>query len=194
MVTYVGDTGTESPSSTIPQIETYTGSAWQTPYGMTLIGKLDFTSVSSWAINNIFTSTYANYYVAMSITSVSSNCSIGLRLGTTGTPVSSAIYNGGGYYSANDSNAGAFVGATYTYLNVGSGDAGKEHFSQAVIFSPQLATRTGYFSEGNISGSTGYAYKYGGNTTTTTAYTDLSSFVSSGNISGTVRVYGYRNA
>jgi len=59
MTTYIGTTGTAS----IPQIETYTGSAWQTPYGLTQLANVSYTAASSITIDNVFTSQYANYKI-----------------------------------------------------------------------------------------------------------------------------------
>ena len=69
MVTYVGDTGTDS--STIPQIETYTGSAWQTPYGLTQVANASFTTAASISIDNVFNSNFQNYLVKMRLSAVS---------------------------------------------------------------------------------------------------------------------------
>lgn len=59
MTSYIGVTGT----ATIPQLETYTGSAWQTPYGMTQVANVSFTSAASFSIDNVFTTTYDNYRI-----------------------------------------------------------------------------------------------------------------------------------
>jgi hypothetical protein len=67
MTSYIGVTGTAS----IPQIETYTGSAWQTPYGLTQVANVTFTNVADIFINNVFTSAYDNYHINFTSTNAS---------------------------------------------------------------------------------------------------------------------------
>jgi hypothetical protein len=66
MVTYVGDTGTESPSSTIPQLEAYTGSAWQNLSGMTLLGNFNWNNTATFTVDNVFTTAYDEYKIIIS--------------------------------------------------------------------------------------------------------------------------------
>ena len=89
MTSYIGTTGTAS----IPQIETYTGSAWQTPYGMTLVANVPFTTASAVQVDNVFTSAYDSYEIIFS-TSAFSGTNIGVfsRFVDGTTPISTSIY------------------------------------------------------------------------------------------------------
>ena len=89
MTSYIGVTGT----ATIPQIETYTGSAWQTPYGMTLLSASTFTSYAAVSFNNVFTTTYDAYKIIVtSIDNGNNGSLISYRFRTGGTDDSGSNY------------------------------------------------------------------------------------------------------
>ena len=90
MTSYIGVTGT----ATIPQLETYTGSAWQTPYGSTLVAKADFASATSLTVNNVFTSAYKDYKIMVEIARVSaSDIGFVLQLTAGGVPQAGTVYD-----------------------------------------------------------------------------------------------------
>jgi len=86
MTTYIGVTGT----ATIPQIETYTGSAWQTPYGATLVANVSFTSAVTVTMDNIFTSAYRSYKVVFGVTNKTTTSDINLQLRRSGSTLAGA--------------------------------------------------------------------------------------------------------
>jgi hypothetical protein len=89
MTTYIGVTGT----ATIAQLETYTNSQWQTPYGLTLVAVGSFTGASTFTMNNIFTSAFTNYVLVMDSLSISSSGNdILFQLTTGGTPAAGTSY------------------------------------------------------------------------------------------------------
>ena len=89
MTSYIGTTGTAS----IPQIETYTGSQWQTPYGLTLVANPTFTSTNTWALDNVFSSAFTNYRVVIEWTAAASAAHTQeFRFRSGGSAVTTALY------------------------------------------------------------------------------------------------------
>jgi hypothetical protein len=188
MVTYVGDTGTDS--STIPQIETYTGSAWQTPYGMTQVANVSFTAAATVTIDNAFTTAYDNYRVVMLWNGTNSTPTWVLRAGGADQTANSyrnqrLNANGASITGANAS------GTSYTLTDIGA-------ISNATIdfISPRLASSTQWNYHG--------IYYDGGSAIITELGSGLYSAVTacdgfkitsvSGTLTGTIRIYGYRNS
>ena len=95
MTSYIGTTGT----ATIPQLETYTGSGWQTPYGSTLITKVDFTSATTITIDNVFNATYRNYLITMSTNTTATGTLNSLQLRVGGVTTAGAGYFGSHFYA-----------------------------------------------------------------------------------------------
>jgi hypothetical protein len=188
MTTYIGATGT----ATIPQIESYTGAAFQTLYGMTQLANVSFTSVADVSIDNVFSSTYQNYVIKLVITTASAG-TLALRLrdgsgDSTGTAYSyGAMQIVTNVWAALDNSAGA------NSFNVGYNSGSVPVGSTVNLYNPNVAARTGYDyqSQYNSLGLFG-----GGSNSTTTQWTGMKilSGAGGGNITGNIRVYGMRNA
>jgi hypothetical protein len=197
MTTYIGTTGT----ATIPQIESYTGSSFQTLYGQTLVANVSFTSTATVQINNVFTSAYDNYLIVMRYTQNTSTGDLSYQNSLSGTPAATG-YGGNGYVAyANGLSTNGFVtgagGFTGTKLSIANSQASIGNFITATINSPALASATTFIT--NFYGrSTGY----GGNTSafisgiheTATAYDGMTITTSAGTMTGNIRVYGLRNS
>jgi hypothetical protein len=190
MVTYVGDTGTESPSSTIPQLEAYTGSAWQTPYGLTLIARQDFTGASSVAFNNIFTSTYKTYLFSFNISEKSSGGStLSLRWRAGGTDNTSANY----YYGS----VGAIYSGGLNYGPLGGGlstsaiSTNARPYGNLFINTAQSSPKI----SGTMSDDSNYvSYVYGSGFNASYAADGFNILISAGTINGSIKIYGLRDA
>lgn len=190
MTSYIGVTGT----ATIPQIETYTGSAWQTPYGLTLVGRATFSGAATFSMDNVFSATYDNYIVQLTnlVPAIFGNIEMRMRVG--GADNSLSNYTAGRMYvgafgstafgSTNNSTA-----TTFTCVQTPTG-LDNSH-TTVTVTNPFNTVKTGFTSlgAGNLLDVNG------GNMTVTTSYTGFSLMNSSGgNIAGTVRVYGLRNS
>jgi hypothetical protein len=190
MTTYIGVTGTAS----IPQIETYTGSAWQTPYGMTLVANVTATNAATIAVNNVFTSAYENYMIKFVGTgSHTSATTVGLNVAASGTGAPSTwerlyVVSGDNY---GPTRTWAFAQASAV---VGSGGDTRLAFD-TTVFSPALAVRTSNvfqgFSRSSVSGD---SFQGGNLHGSAAAYDGLILSASSGNLTGNLRVYGLRNS
>jgi hypothetical protein len=193
MVTYVGDTGTDSPSSTIPQLEAYTGSAWQTPYGMTLLANASFTTAASFDLNNVFTSTYKSYILHIYATG---SASVGIRLQylKAGTP-KAANYYGGILYSNFSGGSGQVPQNNVNQATIGTiGTSGS--FTRVEIADPTLvvgASNSTYLVFQSVYAAGG-EHAVGGVSVASDTYDGFRLTTSSGTMTGSVRVYGLRNS
>ena len=196
MITYVGDTGTDS--STIPQIETYTGSAWQTPYGLTQLANVSVSAASSVSLDNVFSSTYDNYIVQLNFTTGSVGAeSILMRMRVSGTDnTSSNYYWSLGYVSftgtaaASAANSsGLTTSFTVSYINSSGGGA-----STINLYNPFNTAVTRFHSIGGGNTNGDAILSRGGNTSVTTSYTGATIFPVTGTMTGTIKVYGLRNS
>ncbi|WP_395772742.1 hypothetical protein [Arenimonas sp.] len=198
MVTYVGDTGTESPSSTIPQLEAYTGAAWQNLGGMTLLSKVDFTTGTSFQVNNVFTSAYKNYEILLTLEDVSATGSVTFQLASGGTVNGSNNYTyaGRGFIS---SNAASDVWSTGLNSSFQIGYVVKNTIglqsSRITLYNPQLTKYTTMTAQtvSSQADTQNYGFAIGGMMNVTTAYDGIR-VNSSGNSVGTLQIYGLRNS
>jgi hypothetical protein len=174
-----------------------TGLKWATPSGgMTLITSNTFSGASSISLNNVFSATYANYFVATNFTSSgSTNQQVGLRLRVGGVDSTGADYVHDGNRSY--PTAVIYYGGTLSSwgLNPISSVNANNASHVCNLLSPFIANRTGIHALG-----TGYDATYGtqgilfsGSHGNSTSYDGFTLFVASGNIAGTVKVYGYGN-
>jgi hypothetical protein len=187
MTSYIGVTGTAS----IPQIETYTGSAWQTPYGMTQVANVNFTSATSISINNVFNSTYDNYKIFLNAKSASTTSAVSFRLRNAGVDTSTSAYA----WSQSDLQ---FV-ATPTWIiggNAGttSGIIGAistldQHY-ETTLANPGVAKVKTFISQGIR--TDGFFEQTGGYANYVTAYDGITFTLPTS--SGVIRIYGYRNS
>jgi hypothetical protein len=153
-------------------------------------GAVSFTGASSIALNNCFSSTYRNYKIILNATS-STSATTRFRWTSGGTPNSttssySTTYLYGSGVSASsatevDNNAifGSIASSTISGNNT------------IDVFAPFLTEQTAFFSSpqesgGSISLRSGYHNQ-------STSYDGFVIILSGGTITGTIRVYGYRN-
>ena len=194
MVTYVGDTGTDP--STIPQLETYTGSAWQTPYGLTLVATAPLSGASV-QIDNCFSADFDNYQVVLSGVTFSTGAGMNMRIGTSASNT--------GYYYAQIQGNGSYTGtAVFSNSNANTSSFETGCVSDTVgkagavitIQNPFQTLNTTYQSLGSDARTGGAGARIlTGFLNDSTSYSGLYFAPTAGTIStGTVRIYGYRNA
>jgi hypothetical protein len=166
--------------------------------GFSLVAKNSFTNVATYTLPaNTFTSTYENYRVIIQAKSTTANQNASVRLVTSGTPNSGAIYNKqhldvyGGTANAAQYNGQTSLSDLFVVSN------GVECYTTFDIFSPQLATYTGIscIQNNNSSATASQLRLQVYNTTVTTVFDSLYLFPNtSGNITGYVTVYGYKKS
>ena len=195
MISYLKDTNST---------EYYSGSAWvaiggaASTAGLELITTNSFTTASAVNLNNIFTATYTNYKIIINA-NASSDVAFRWRLRASGTDNTSNNYMWGllgtqftGQSAYNESINGSLdsafktgaIGGTYrTILTMD-------------VQNPQATDFTGYTGCQiyPASSTNAYAYFTTGMSSVTTSYDGMSFYGSSGTISGSYWIYGYKKA
>ena len=172
-----------------------TGLAWAAPGGGSLVyvGGASPSSVSSQTVDNVFSTTYENYMVVLSLNfSSSTNCYLRLRSGGT-DDTASDYYSRAKYDQINGGANGAFAlsASSYAGLNDALEAMGVYYFIKPKPAVPTFisGTKNGFkfstdFYQGDFS-----AIK-----NSNTAYDGFKLYLSSGTFSGNIRVYGIANS
>ena len=179
--------------------EFWNGTAWLNagiPAGLTHINTTTFSAVSSVSINNIFTSAYENYRVIGNLVGTVDYTAT-MRVRASGTDNTANNYSFGVIFAnttGGTGNASSGVSLVSSWTQ-NYGGVSRSHFSTD-FYSPALTSPTGYFttSNNNSTGTVGFPGFFGGSTSVTTQYDGFSIISSAGTITGTLRVYGYKNS
>ena len=159
--------------------------------GLTLLHSSTFSEVSAKSIDSVFSSTYKNYKVNLSVlSSATSDYMFRLRDGSGDVTTGSynwkymyAINNAGWVTHANSSSADHIE-----YISAGGGNA--NHYNGVFeIFNPNTTENTTYQYQGNR--ETSQFLISAGGFSGNTQFTGISFFNSSGTISGEIQIYGY---
>lgn len=158
-------------------------------------GAVTFSAVSSVSLNDVFSSTYENYRVVYSLTgSAASWALIRLRVSSADNSTSNYKYRSyvGNYLSTATDDTGklglsqtSFPGTIFVSTAKGAGSL--------EFYSPQLTENTIMTSQNAMDISNGYTVLSSGIFGASTSFTGFSLISGSGTITGTVRVYGYKN-
>jgi hypothetical protein len=163
--------------------------------GMVLLNTTSFSGVASQSINDVFSATYDNYRIILDVTDLTADGDVFAKLRVGGVD-SSASYYSAGY--------GWLTSGAQTSINISNDSRGFYMFSQDAgtdniygfvgdILKPFLAISTKFSGLGNGSTATGVTafLPVGGNHQVATSYTSLNLIASSGNMTGSISVYGY---
>lgn len=166
--------------------------------GMDLINTTTFSAVSSVSVNNCFTSTYQNYEIILNVTA---SAAVGMlsRFRVGGTDNSSGTYFDAVFKANNNNTAGMWSynsNATANTLFTIDPTYGST-LAKLTIGSPQESAKTmgTILGSGGQSGVAAVSVNSGGLLfNATTQFDGITFYVGSGNITGSVRVYGLKNA
>ncbi len=178
----------------------YDGAAWQTvgASGLTLISTISISAAATTNVNNVFSSTYQNYYINFTMSAISNvDTRTGFRLRASGTDATSN-YNSqrtGGYQSTTFSESDPMGSDEWFFCQGNSGVP----TSSAVtfwIYNPFEAVPTKFISNSfDRSSSIGLITGINmGHNTNATSYDGFSLIQAAGTVSGTLRIYGLRNS
>ena len=160
-------------------------------------GAVTFSGASSVSINGCFSATYDNYLVLLNITNFSATGDFWMRLRSSGTDVTSSIYNRMAVSVETNVAPGGYngPGATVGYLGGAHNSANIGASTTLTVFRPYLSVEKFTTFITSTRGPAGAYTSYsGGLQIGTSSLCDGITFSnSSGNITGTVRFYGYRN-
>lgn len=154
-------------------------------------GKVTFTTASTISLNGIFTSTYDTYKIVFDCSATSTSAGGTLRLRLAGTDNSSAVY------AFQQTTAAATTVATTTGTTGTSWGftavSGTEHYFELTLNAPALARATrGRIDTGTWTGNTANTQtKSELRHSATSAFDGLSIIASTGNMTGSLTVYGY---
>jgi hypothetical protein len=164
--------------------------------GVTLSGgQVSFSASTTISLNGCFSSAYDVYKIVTTHAASSNGQVIHARLRLAGTDNSGAT----SYIRESIRGVGASVTATNVVSSqwdtIGATDTGAASITMDV-FGPALAKMTNVIGTFTGYGNTtsDYTVTYGGRHDQTIAYDGISFIVASGNITGTLRVYGLRNS
>jgi hypothetical protein len=157
---------------------------------LTKISRVDFSNVASQAFDGVFTSTYTAYIVVVETVSGSIGSDLRLQLQYSTNTVQSTNYYAGNHWvnsSASQTLGGDHNAAHITILKgLYSGETSSTSFY--VTPAGNSSNRTTVYGQG-MSNNNAAFYAFGGLAVAQT-YTGFKIFSSSGNITGTVAIYG----
>jgi hypothetical protein len=162
--------------------------------GLTLVAVSTFSAVSSASIDGCFTSQFDVYRIVLSGYTPSASSYLNLRLRASSTDRSGSTYafQFGSFASTTVSGARA---TGQTSMRVLYATTGQYSGTSMEIYSPAGTNKTQFFSMAYNEDQVPTVYGLiGGWESTTTAADGFSIIPASGTCSGTLRVYGFRNA
>jgi hypothetical protein len=159
--------------------------------GLTLVTAQSFTTSAAVNVNNCFTSTYQNYKVLI-YADFSANAFCDFRFRTSGADNTASNYRHFLPNNAYDaSGVSGFSGQDVNFIRImGSSTGTKPSVFSMDVFSPQVVANTNalYITSGEARAGAG-----GGIFNDTTQFDGFSFFPTSGTLTGTLKVYGYKN-
>lgn len=165
--------------------------ATTTDQGLVHINTTTFSAVTSVSLNNVFTSTYENYRLIFNGTTSAASVGLLMRYRASGTDATGSVYSFGE----------SFTSATTTGFSTGSASATNGRLTNIYAGFKCGVAADIYSPNANIEkslafvSSSGDAFFYGfTRCTSTTQFDGLTIYPASGNITGSIRVYGYKNS
>lgn len=161
-------------------------------------GAVTFTGVTSISLNGVFSSTYDTYRVILRLTAASVNNSPTIRLRSSGTDTTANYYYGGTAVSAIGGQVNQ-IGSNVASFGTGavSGTYGDFTSLSIDVGAPMITARDKTINM-ILSTHDGtqpfWASIAGALLNTATAYDGFTYTASTGNVSGVIRVYGYKNS
>ena len=177
----------------------YDGAAWQTLVvgGLSLVTAGTFSAVTTFTVDNVFTSAYRNYRVMVHNTQVTGASAqvIETKLRVGGVASSTTYYSARSGYQYTGSIAADVVNnGTHWFIQRanGSGSSDGEGACSFDLFGPALAANT-FFNGTAADGS--YQAACAGYHNTATAYDGISFTLTTGatTMTGIYRIYGYQD-
>jgi len=176
-----------------------TAPEWATPAGggsgLTLINTTSFSGVGSQSVNDVFSTTYLNYKIIVTLDTDANINDALFRLRVSGSDNTSANYT---WVRGNTNQAGNFYGTSSggsngTSFNIAHISGGRSSSFIMELNSPFATDDTNFHClQGAFEDLTNYLYGFsGGVTSVTTSYTGFTLFLGSGTMTGSLSVYGY---
>jgi hypothetical protein len=180
----------------VDRLQIWSGSAWVSPFGLTLLSSTAFSAATTVTANNFFTSEFSNYKAILEMTSASAGGTITLQYSNNTTPITAASYNmvrtsgtfsGTNEVSAVSSSTSHALGIVSTTANTFDLDISNVSSTGATKLPVILFRKFGPGGTGGFTAVTG-----GGRYETAAQVTGFGLTISSGNMTGSLKVYGVR--
>jgi hypothetical protein len=159
--------------------------------GLELINTTAFSAVASQSINDVFSTTYDHYKILMTVVSSAAESNLNLRFRVSGTDNSSSVYSTQRLVALSTTLTGFSqdnqTSAIFQIHNL------NENVIEATIFNPFLTARTYYNTTGRYATGSDAPSKvdFAGVHKSSTSFTGFSLLPVSGNMTGTISVFGY---
>jgi hypothetical protein len=170
------------------RLQVWNGSAWVSPFGSTLLRTTDFTSQTTVAFDNVFTTEFRNYTAVINAVGTTGT-TMQAQMRGGGSPITTTTYN----YQVNDISATTYFAARVTAANhvgINTISTARDMLADVLIGNPAFAKNTTFIANGyypNISVSNLY-----GENTNATAYDGIQFLVPAGTMTGSISIYGLR--
>lgn len=152
-----------------------------------------FSAATSVTADNVFTSDFTNYVVQIRLSTSTTNLTY-FKLRASGTSASTAYDVQ--TITGNDTAVGGarLTNQTAAIFGYYTNSASEKYGTTLYLMGPQLAEATAFHSEaaGTVGANAALSYYVGGNHRTATAYDGIELLVTSGTMTGTYAIYGYR--
>lgn len=163
------------------------------PKGLTLLNHQTFTSVASVSIGSdaspLFSATYKNYRILINATT-SASSNINLRVRANTTDETGSVYRQSVFNMSNGALSGQI--STITEMSITQGSQAVAKTACVDLFNPFETSPT--FNNGyggnNIGSNTATRFSTG-DVNNSTSYNGITLFPNTGNITGSISVYGY---
>jgi hypothetical protein len=177
--------------------EYWDGAAWVAAGvapGLVHINTTTFSAVSSVNVNDVFTSTYENYLIMVNnLTTASGDNGLEFRLRASGSDATAANYDYQNF-TATSSTVATALNSNQTLIRTAIARTGVSATSFN-IFRPQIAAPTVLSCLPIYDSDSGAGLRmFAGKHTLSTSYDGFTLFPAASTITGTVRVYGYKNS
>ena len=186
MVSYLQDTN---------QLEVYDGSAWASiaptsTQGLTLINSTSFSAVASQSVNDVFSATYDNYRILVNCIG-STAINVGIRLRVAGSDTATSTYQQQ-FLFASSTTVSSDRTTTDTSNSIGDCTSTDRLMGTLDCFGPFLVRPTGFsmYAMGRYPTTNNISIK-SASQSGSTSFTGFTLLPNTGNITGTVSVYGY---
>ena len=174
-------------------LEIFDGSAWESAAKSTLLFEDTFSAVASESVNSVFSSAYRNYMVVLNVIDTSDqDVIITLRVRAAGSDLTTNTYEVGEYFVGVSRSvaAGSTNSSLTSSLRLGQTQDIVGYSAEIKLFNPFTATNTRIFQNG-AGGSLGTT---AGAVVNTVSYDGFTILVSSGDMTGTISVYGIKES
>lgn len=152
-------------------------------------GAVTFTTVNSVSLNGVFSSTYQNYEIVLPFESSSTGADMTLRLRASGSDATGTNYYIQQLYVLGANAPSGATGNNAQYVFAGSGTT--KYAGRITLYRPNEAANT-FANSFFWNQATALMFR-GMEHQVASAYDGFTIYPSTGTITGTVRVYGYKN-